>query len=151
MNKVFVSAIVVTVILAGVLMMRGAALGNKTVLIPSTLSAAASSSAFEGELNRIQVVGRVANLPIDYELTNTPILKFSINDPGKSEGDTVAVVYNGPRPDMFAPGRDVIIDGNFRDGILSATNLVTQCPSKYEAPDPATKYRDNSKSPIKPD
>ena len=51
-------------------------------------------------------------------------------------GGTVPVVFNGVRPDMFAPGRDVIIDGNFANGTLEATKLLTQCPSKYEPPDP---------------
>jgi cytochrome c-type biogenesis protein CcmE len=74
-------------------------------------------------------------------------LSFTIQDPPPQGGGTaplveparigtVPVVYYGVRPDMFAPGRDVIIDGNLESGTLQATKLLTQCPSKYEPPDP---------------
>ena len=53
----------------------------------------------------------------------------------------IPVVYRGLRPDMFTSGRDVIIDGEFRDGVLTASSLLTQCPSKYEAPSPEHKFK----------
>lgn len=56
---------------------------------------------------------------------------------------SVPVVYQGLRPDMFAVGRDVIIDGEFKDGVVFASSLLTQCPSKYEAPSPDEKYLDS--------
>ena len=37
---------------------------------------------------------------------------------------------------MFTAGRDVIIDGEYKDGVLQAQKLLTQCPSKYEPPSP---------------
>jgi cytochrome c-type biogenesis protein CcmE len=90
-------------------------------------------------VRRIRVGGRVADLPIDYATEPTLRLSFRIMDPGKSEPstieNTIAVVYEGLRPDMFAAGRDVIIDGHFEGGILYAATLLTQCPSKYEPPD----------------
>jgi cytochrome c-type biogenesis protein CcmE len=33
---------------------------------------------------------------------------------------------------MFQAGRDVLIDGDFKDGKIVAAKLQTQCPSKYE-------------------
>ena len=61
---------------------------------------------------------------------------------------TVPVVYFGVKPDMFAPGRDVIIDGNLEGGTLHATKLLTQCPSKYEPPDPVKQsMQPDSKNP----
>jgi len=36
-------------------------------------------------------------------------------------------------PDMFAEGRDVIIEGRYNAGsALSAKTIMTSCPSKYE-------------------
>ena len=35
-------------------------------------------------------------------------------------------------PDMFAEGRDVIVEGHYADGIMHAKTIMTSCPSKYE-------------------
>ena len=85
----------------------------------------------------------MADLPVDYAVTPGFLLRFSIINPGKGDQavpvdpkQTIPVVYQGIKPDMFTPGRDVIIDGEFRDGILYASKLLTQCPSKYEPPSP---------------
>ncbi len=45
----------------------------------------------------------------------------------------LAVRYNGVLPDMFAAGRDVIVEGRVEDGVFVAQHLLTTCPSKYEA------------------
>jgi cytochrome c-type biogenesis protein CcmE len=34
---------------------------------------------------------------------------------------------------MFAAGRDVIVEGRVERGVFHASNLLTTCPSKYEA------------------
>ena len=47
--------------------------------------------------------------------------------------DGVDVAYHGLLPDMFAEGRDVIVEGTYsRSGTLHARTLLTSCPSKYE-------------------
>ena len=46
---------------------------------------------------------------------------------------TLAVRYNGILPDMFAEGRDVIVEGRVTDRTFHAETLLTTCPSKYEA------------------
>ena len=45
------------------------------------------------------------------------------------------VVCKGqPKPDMFADGRDVIVEGRLvPSGEISATQVMTSCPSKYAA------------------
>ncbi len=45
----------------------------------------------------------------------------------------VAVSYQGILPDMFAEGRDVIVEGLYTpDQQLVAATIMTSCPSKYE-------------------
>jgi cytochrome c-type biogenesis protein CcmE len=56
---------------------------------------------------------------------------FQGPDHPPAEG-TVAVAYTGVVPDMFAEGRDVIIEGKLVDGTLHAQSIMTSCPSKYE-------------------
>lgn len=51
-----------------------------------------------------------------------------------AKGETVmAVYYKGPMPDVFAEGREVVVEGFRRDnGVLEATEVIAKCPSKYE-------------------
>jgi cytochrome c-type biogenesis protein CcmE len=45
----------------------------------------------------------------------------------------VPVHYQGILPDMFAEGRDVIVEGRYDTGnALMAKTIMTSCPSKYE-------------------
>lgn len=139
MNKLFLSILAVFIVLGGLAVIRTTKLTASTVFLPSDLASKRTGNP-DVRLMRIRVGGRVSSLPVDYKVQPVIELKFSITDPGiKSEGpetQTVPVIYNGLKPDMFAPGRDVIIDGEFVNGVLVANKLLTQCPSKYEPPDP---------------
>ena len=49
----------------------------------------------------------------------------------------IPVSYQGILPDMFAEGRDVIVEGKYEAGKnLSAKTIMTSCPSKYEPEKP---------------
>src|SRR5215470_12291018 len=84
----------------------------------------------------VRVAGRVApgSLTKQTSAKGTE-MTFAIGDfkgPG-SMGETVTVAYTGIVPDMFAEGRDVIIEGRYADGTLRAQQIMTSCPSKYES------------------
>jgi cytochrome c-type biogenesis protein CcmE len=52
----------------------------------------------------------------------------------------VPVRYQGILPDMFAEGRDVIVEGRYDAGsALSAKTIMTSCPSKYEPEKPGAR------------
>jgi cytochrome c-type biogenesis protein CcmE len=52
------------------------------------------------------------------------------------------VNYQGILPDMFAEGRDVIVEGKYEDGqSLIAKTIMTRCPSKYEPEKPETQAK----------
>jgi cytochrome c-type biogenesis protein CcmE len=51
----------------------------------------------------------------------------------KDGADPVPVAYNGILPDMFAEGREVVVEGHYGAGSLEARQIMTSCPSKYEA------------------
>ena len=142
MNRIFISLLIVIVAVAGLLLFQASKDGTSVVMRPSVLAA----SPADAVLNRIRVVGRVASLPIDYQVEPEIKLTFSIHDPGPAEGVTIPLVYRSLKPDMFAPGRDVIIDGEFQGGILTAQKLLTQCPSKYEPPLPVAPRASGDKS-----
>lgn len=138
MNSKFLILLVAMFCVAGLMVFQATKSSSASVLEASDLVDLDGQSS----LNRIRVGGRVVDLPIEYVTEPNIKLSFRISNPGATdaptESNTVAVVYEGLKPDMFAPGRDVIIDGRFENGILHASNLLTQCPSKYEPPDGAT-------------
>jgi cytochrome c-type biogenesis protein CcmE len=63
-------------------------------------------------------------------------LAFELARPDGS--GAVPVAYHGVLPDMFAPGREVVVEGRYTAGALAARQIMTSCPSKYEAAKPAT-------------
>jgi cytochrome c-type biogenesis protein CcmE len=81
----------------------------------------------------VRVAGRVKDGSVAKKTSPTGTeLQFVLTDFNKSDG--VKVFYTGILPDMFAEGRDVIVEGKYaRDGILRAQSVMTSCPSKYEA------------------
>ena len=79
----------------------------------------------------IRVAGRVGGPDYQWD-PSTLDLRFRLAS--FDEKDGVPVEYNGVLPDMFAHGRDVIVEGVYsKDGVLRAHTLLTSCPSKYEA------------------
>ncbi|HJU28076.1 MAG TPA: cytochrome c maturation protein CcmE [Candidatus Binataceae bacterium] len=101
----------------------------------------------------LRVAGRVEAGTISWNPA-TLTLKFSMTQPppngGQPELKPVAatetarvpgafkVVSRGePKPDMFAAGRDVIVEGRLEGGdTIEARQVLTSCPSKYAPKQP---------------
>lgn len=138
-HRRFYILVAVVILAGGFMLVQGMRLGTSMVLLPSELHARSKGEP----LRRIRVAGRVTD-PIEYTLDPSIQLQFGVYDPALKEAPdqqkVVKVRYAGLKPDMFAKGRDVIIDGEYANGVLEAQKLLTQCPSKYEAPDPTRRY-----------
>ncbi len=94
----------------------------------------------------LRIAGRVVPGTIDWDPSSLT-LKFAITQPPPGDAQpavtTVAastsvaarftVVSRGqPKPDMFAAGRDVIVEGLLKQGnTVEARQVLTSCPSKY--------------------
>ena len=93
----------------------------------------------------LRVAGRVKAGTINWD-PNSLTLKFEIVPiPDLAQGAAVkpvvatdpisfrVVCAGEPKPDMFAPGRDVIVEGKLgAGGTIAATQVMTSCPSKYK-------------------
>lgn len=132
MNRTTIIIVFVIIAVLSLLVFSGMRSSTSVVLLPSQLP------TYTGRVDRLRVAGRVSDGTIDYKVEPTIELRFSIHDPGKTENPhpAIPVYYQGVKPDMFAPGRDVILDGDFRNGTFTAKTLLTQCPSKYQPPSP---------------
>jgi cytochrome c-type biogenesis protein CcmE len=101
----------------------------------------------------LRVAGRVRAGTISWSAA-TLTLGFAMSQPPAAEPDqpqvtavaasdaqpiAYRVIARGqPKPDMFGPGRDVIVEGRLTpDGTIEASQVLTSCPSKYvpKAPD----------------
>ena len=91
----------------------------------------------------LRVAGRVKGGTISWDPT-TLTLAFTMVSPPNLDGSQIKpvasadpaefrVVARGePKPDMFAAGRDVTVDGRLSsDGVIEARQVLTSCPSKY--------------------
>lgn len=106
---------------------------------------AAAQGAHDGKALRL--AGRVADGTVDWD-PKTLDLAFVMQPIPEKENahservavelpagavSTLPVTFNGILPDMFAEGRDVIVEGHVVGGVFEADTLLTTCPSKYEA------------------
>jgi cytochrome c-type biogenesis protein CcmE len=138
MGKVFISLVIAFIVCGGALVYMATQDTSSLVLSPSEVLSKGSSR----DLKRIRVGGRVVE-PITYQTEPQMVLSFSVKNPEGGEG-VVPVVYRGLKPDMFAAGRDVLIDGDYIGGSIQAAKLQTQCPSKYEPAVPGAAPADGS-------
>jgi cytochrome c-type biogenesis protein CcmE len=60
-------------------------------------------------------------------------LSFTLAD----DQQEIPVSYHGVVPDLFAEGREIIVEGQLSPTGLVADSLLASCPSKYEPADSA--------------
>jgi cytochrome c-type biogenesis protein CcmE len=119
-------ALSVAAVLA-VFLVYTAVLGNSTPqLTPSQLA---------GHAGKVSVVGAVVG-PLRGDPHTSQGLRFGLkNIQGRS--GIVPVVYRGDNPPpLFAVGRHVVVSGSYTAGRVSGNDILTKCPSKYEAAKP---------------
>ena len=76
----------------------------------------------------VRVSGKVIEGAIDFNARDL-VLRFQVA--GQS-GQTLPVVFNGPKPDQLRADAEAILEGRFDGRQFSAQTLLLKCPSKYE-------------------
>jgi cytochrome c-type biogenesis protein CcmE len=76
----------------------------------------------------VRVSGKVMEGAIDFNARDL-VLRFQVA--GQS-GQTLPVVFNGPKPDQLRADAEAILEGRFDGRQFSAQTLLLKCPSKYE-------------------
>lgn len=81
-----------------------------------------------------KVVAETTQLELD--MSGRTVLRFKAVGPS---GATVDVYHLGPKPDAFADGGVVLLEGSYRHdlGRFDAEVLHAKCPSRYEEEAPA--------------
>ncbi len=93
-------------------------------------------SELNGRTERVSLAGHVVGSPWGDPYAGG--LRFQLRDIRGGKTERVTVLYKGSVPDQFKPGRDIVVDGQLRNGTFVAVpgTLITKCPSKY-APEPS--------------
>lgn len=135
MRKIIFPIVVVGVVLAFLISSAVEESSRKVVTVNELLSELDESS--EVIRNRIRLGARVSPGEIKVETKDVRRVSFLVHDMHSEGSGSIKVQYEGIMPDTLREGRDVILEGDFKNGVFSATTLNTQCPSKYEPPDPS--------------
>jgi cytochrome c-type biogenesis protein CcmE len=128
-------------IVAAVAYLIFAAIQNTSEYFMTVNEVSAHESALAGQ--SLRIAGRVKPGTIEWDPA-TLTLKFAmvqIPDPAQegvkpvaaSDPQSFRVICVGQaKPDMFAPNRDVIVEGKLAaGGVINASQVMTSCPSKY--------------------
>lgn len=98
---------------------------------PSELVAKAGADPSYRDVG-VKVGGRVLPGTVEFDRRSLD-LRFDIVDI-ENPATTFPVHYEGPLPDTFQEGRDVVVEGKFSSaGVFEATTVLTKCGSRYEA------------------
>jgi len=76
----------------------------------------------------VRVSGKVVGDTVDFNSRDL-VLHFEIV--GES-GETLPVVFNGPKPDQMRHDAEAIIEGRYDGSQFTAQELLLKCPSRYE-------------------
>jgi len=122
------SAIVVAVLYLIVTGMTGSASYYLTV-------AEAADAGTAGRTELVRVKGKVREGSSEWD-PRALRLSFALAD-GQQQ---IPVFYHGVMPDLFAEGREIIVEGQLSPRGLVAESLLASCPSKYEPEDSAAAH-----------
>ncbi|MCL6624721.1 MAG: cytochrome c maturation protein CcmE [Fimbriimonadales bacterium] len=78
---------------------------------------------------RVHVAGRIEHSSAKYDALKG-VLEFTLID---QEGTRLPVRYKGSKPANFDQAPTCSIAGTVKEGVFEATDIKTQCPSKYES------------------
>ena len=128
----FVAAGVVLCGVVGYLMVTGMKDSMTYFLTPHELAQRLTVNPAFAEEAGVRVGGRVVPGTVRFD-QRTLDLRFTLVDIATGR-TTFPVHYQGPLPDTFQEGRDVVVEGRYTRGrSFEATSVLTKCGSRYEA------------------
>ena len=128
----FVAAGVVLCGVVGYLMVTGMKDSMTYFVTPHELAQRLSADPAFAQDAGVRVGGRVVPGSVRFD-PKTLDLRFTLVDI-QTGATSFPVHYQGPLPDTFQEGRDVVVEGRYTPGqAIEATSVLTKCGSRYEA------------------
>jgi cytochrome c-type biogenesis protein CcmE len=79
---------------------------------------------------KVQVKGSwVREKESEFDGTKSQFVFYMKDD----NGEEVRVVLDGAKPNNFELAEAIVVKGRYQDGYFHANDILTKCPSKYEA------------------
>lgn len=88
------------------------------------------------DLNRHSRNVHVALTPIK-ETIQFDIKTMTLTFEGKDETGTLKVVYQKGKPNNFEAATQVVVIGDYKNGVFEAREMLVKCPSKYQGAETA--------------
>lgn len=115
-------------IIAGLIIIIGLVFGSLSFLQSNIEYGTFSDAINTGK--RIQVNGHwLKEEPSGFNMEKGQFSFYMIDTDGKK----LQVVYDGAKPNNFEIANSIVVKGKYTDGYFHATEILTKCPSKYEA------------------
>lgn len=126
-TKVFLG---VGIILAAIGFLMFTAFSESTMYFFTVDEVLARSKGEDLRGKPVRVQGAIDQESIEFDIQK-PLLRFKIKG---DSGQLLQVEYVGVKPDNMKEATSAIVEGKFNDqGVIVASKLMMQCPSKYEA------------------
>ena len=122
-KKLFIGGVIILIVVA---YLFWSGMKDSSVYFMNVDEFFAQIDQMEGKGTRIN--GDIVPGSINWDAQNI-VLTFQLTD-GKN---VLNVRHNGVAPDTFIEGLSVVVEGKYESGIFNATQIMTKCPSKYEA------------------
>ena len=79
---------------------------------------------------KVQVKGEwIKEKPSEFDAAKSQFVFYMKDDNGEEE----RIVLDGAKPNNFEIANAVVVKGRYEDGYFHASDILTKCPSKYEA------------------
>ncbi len=124
-----IKVIVASVIIVGALIFGASSFLESNVEYGTFTDAMATTK-------KIQVNGEwVKEIPTSFDIDKGQFI-FHMKD---AEGKSMKVVFDGAKPNNFEIATSLVIKGKYNKEFFHASEILTKCPSKYEADPNAAK------------
>jgi cytochrome c-type biogenesis protein CcmE len=121
----------IKVIIAVIVIIAAIVFGASSFL-ESNIEYGTFSKAMETS-KKMQVKGEwVKDQPTDFDIKKSEF-HFYLKD---EDGKMLPVIFSGAKPNNFEIAKSVVVKGRYKEGSFQATEILTKCPSKYEAQSP---------------
>lgn len=115
-------------IIAGIIIVIGLILGSMSFLESNIEYGTFSDAINTGK--RIQVNGHwIKEEPTNFDMKKGQFSFYMID----ADGNKLQVVYDGAKPNNFEIANSIVVKGKYMNGYFHATEILTKCPSKYDA------------------
>jgi cytochrome c-type biogenesis protein CcmE len=118
----------IKVILAGVIIVAALIFGG--ISFVDTNVEYTDFQAASATHKKVQVKGTwVKDKTAEFDGTKSQFTFYMKDD----NGEEVRVVLDGAKPNNFELADAIVVKGRYQDGYFHANDILTKCPSKYEA------------------